>query len=330
MKELADEGRPTENPVCTAPVEWKGTKRIIDGDSDPSRFYELGLWLNVPEVVYRAWPGINYSSIKGLAAQGQVAAHYIADRGKTEERSTVSKEFGRVGHAALLEPDTLDERFRILPDINPETGKKFARRGKYWESLQAQFPDAAWVSAYDMARAKTMAAKVRENPKVSEILDGAQMEVSAQWLDPGSGLVCKTRIDIFKPSLAADAKTTIRRRPYQFCRDMYRYAYHVQSAMITDCCSLLLADFDPHERPMPFDFIAIESQYPHLSYIVGGHDGFMEKDGTSSPLGFLELGRNAYRAALQHIAWCIVNDTWPGHSDERLEAVIPAYAAQEI
>lgn len=302
-----------------------------EGCEDPTTFEETGIWTHMPFDVYIQLPGVNGSSIKGMC-KGETDAHYFADKAWPSKEDTVAQEFGTVGHCALLEPEHLSERFQQLPLRNPHTGKKFVRNGSYWEELQAQFPGATWVSAADLNKAQRMAKSVRSNPKVMEILEGAEVEVSIQWIDPGANLLCKARIDILNlhRGIVGDPKTTKYRRPYQFCRKMYDYGYHIQSAMCTDGLSILLDDFDPFENPIPFKFIPVEKEFPHLSYVVNGHEGFDEKSGDLDPIGFLNLGRQSYRAALQHLAFCIINDIWQGHGDEERSPVIPAYALQEI
>ena len=187
------------------------------------------------------------------------------------------------------------------------------------------------ISAGAREQALAVADSARRHPHVAELLDGAALEVSFVWTDPGSGLLCKGRADILNRQRGVgDPKTTRHRLPYRFARQGYYLGYHVQVAMYTDGLSILLDGWDPKRKPIPFWLIAIEKEPPYLTKVFDGHAGYLEADETSLPTAYLELGRQAYRGQLQHIAWCINNDEWPDYGDEVQEMVIPRGAGLEM
>lgn len=287
-----------------------------------------GFHFGVPESDYRAWPACNYSALK-ILVQGGTPAHYRALLDSDDEDSgTKAQTFGRLAHRAILEPDRLDS-FRQLP----ENIKR--RTGKDWVALCSDnpgitfLPPAEWSQhEQQKERAKRLRDGVMQNPILADIIGRAKPEVSMLWTDKDTGLRCKARMDLFTGNEIGDIKTTSLNVPYQIARSAYKYGYHIQVAMYTDGASLLLGRCC-ELKPIPFWFIFIETNEPHLVSVYNGHAAYDERSDRNDPHGFLKIGRDAYKAALRTVKECEQSGEWDGHPLEPLEMAIPKYAGWE-
>ncbi len=303
-----------------------------------------GIYYDMPEAQYRALPFAHYSAVKSLCL-GKTPAHYIALRDNIECDSD-SKAFGRLVHEALLTPQVIERTERLPDNIK-------SRRGAEWERLRDAFPEKTFLPPSEWAtfqRERDVAYRVRDSilnhPIAGELMRDISTEVVIIWTDKETGVRCKGRIDILgkNSDYLGDIKTTSKFIPYQIAKSGYYFGYHIQSAMYTDAvCQLTGKDLD---NPMPFWFIFVESEYPHLVSLYNGHSAFDERNVTmdvlenvdeeigylaqrKQELNFLEFGREQYKAALRTIANCEMTGEWEGHPFSPLEMVIPKWAGSE-
>lgn len=303
-----------------------------------------GIYYDMAESQYRALPFAHYSAVKALCL-GKTPAHYIALRDNIECDSD-SKAFGRLVHEALLTPKVLECVEKLPDNIR-------ARRGAEWEQLRDAFPEKTFLPSSEwktFQKERDVAYRVRDSilnhPIAGELMRGIRTEVVLIWTDKETGVRCKARVDIFgrDADYLGDIKTTSKFIPYQIARSGYYFGYHIQSAMYTDAACQLTGK-DPKD-PMPFWFIFVESEYPHLPLLCNGHSAFDERkqaaefhDSEESyegyladrakSLEFLEFGREQYKAALRTIAQCENTGEWEGHPYTPLDMVIPKWAGSE-
>lgn len=318
-----------------------------------------GIYYDVPEAEYRGWDAVNYSLLKGFC-MGDTSEHFRYDREHPDEdEDSLAKAFGRVAEAAVLQPKVVRERFAVLPQTYPAESSRGRGENKVVETTQKPWNMNAgycreWVAEKgtegvecvrhaDMERAKVVAASVWGHKAARRLLEGVKVQVCVVWKDPGSGMLCKARLDALHPQYGiGDLKTTRHRLPGQAVRAGYSLGYHIQSAMYTDGASTVLEQYDPEKKPIPFHFIFVESRPPHLVFVANGHSAFMEgfggQDDRSDPLGYLRMGR-IYQQSLRNLAYCIKHDNWFAHAgqdypdgippDEH-EMIVPRWAEMEF
>ena len=284
---------------------------------------EDGIYQELDEQIYRLLPFANYSAVKKLAL-GATPAHYrAAHRG--DDKKTKAKSFGQIVHTAVLMPAWF-EQFQPLPE-------QIKRRvGKEWEALKEAHPDHEFLSAaewnkFEAARdsAYTVREKILEHPVAKNLLAEFFPEAVIVWTDKETGVRCKCRIDVYSPQrrLIADIKTTSKPNPYMIAKSGYYLGYHIQAAMYTDAVQAITG------KELAFWFIFVESEPPHLVAVANGHDAFDERVENSNPGGYLELGREQYKWALEVIAKCEESGEWDGWPLDPTEMVIPKYAGFE-
>jgi len=166
---------------------------------------------------------------------------------------------------------------------------------------------------------------VLDHPVAKTFFDDFHPEVVLIWTDEYSGIRCKGRVDCLAKdgSLMADPKTTSKRMQYQMAKSGYYLGYHIQAAMYTDGYAAITGN------EIPFYFVFIESEPPHLVVPANGHSAFDERTDADSDKGYLELGREQYRAALMTIARCTESGEWDGYPMEVMDMVIPKFAGME-
>ena len=280
-----------------------------DGNAEP----QVGLFRGMSFDKYQALPGLHKTSLHVMVAQTPAHYHYAITH--PDETDTPAKRFGRLVHTMTLEPSVADERYVVAPETAPD-GKPWDRRYKAHKEAWAAWAKAnagrEIVDPAMMLRAAAMVSEVRGHRVAKDILADAEVELSVQWVDPGTQLVCKARPDVAKGCVLADLKTCNTADPTRFPRDAYAYGYWFQAAFYLDGCRAVGLDVDT------FCIIAVESDPPHCVAVY-------QLDPAE-----IELARAQYHGVLQQIVFWTKQGRWPGYSDELMDLVAPPYAGLEL
>jgi len=132
--------------------------------------------------------------------------------------------FGTLVHAAILEPDTLEERFVAGPDVRGNSNA--------WKEFVESCPGKVVVKQKEWADALEMRDAVLRLPEFRVIQKHGQFEVSCVWRERGIGLA-KGRLDAWVPvenGINVDLKTTSALDAAAFERALWDYGYYVQGA----------------------------------------------------------------------------------------------------
>lgn len=276
-----------------------------------------GIYQGIDFDEYRSWDAVNNSSLGPLRRS---AAHYRAAL-EAERTETDALRFGTICHHGKLEPLELLRRYTVQPDLTeglvddngepyakPKATKAYKERVAAWE---AQNHDKEVISQQWFDLILGMSRALDAHSLASEWLgaDGPA-ECSLIWQDPGTGLMCKARIDkLAEPrGMAVDLKTT--RDAQEFERAIVNFGYGRQAAMYADGLRVLTG------RPWRFGIIAAEKESP-----FGVRAAPMSDD-------VITAGRIEYRAALEQIAQSRQSKRWPGY-ESPTEWGLPAWAAPE-
>lgn len=270
--------------------------------------------------VYHSQPGYSSSLVKQMSCPAK-AQHYL----NSEQTDKPQFAFGRAVHAAVLEPEHFDKRYRVAPDYSKRTKAGLSEWAEYIEQLGIDsesitaLPAADWFSEidaqtgislmakddYDKAQAITTA--VMNNTQVNKYLKGGQAETSIFWTDPKTGLSLRCRPDYLTKDYIIDLKTCVDASRDSFSKAIERYQYHLQAAMYQDGVRAAYNDY------RPFIFIAVEKTEPYLSAAY------------SLDPESVELGNIQYRENLIRLADCIERNEWPGY-DSDLNLQLPPWA----
>lgn len=261
---------------------------------------------SIPFEQYVLEPGLNQSKL-GALRQCPAKFKYILD---AEEKSSPAQDMGQLFHSLVLEPDSFNDRYFCLPEIDRRTTK-----GKeLYAELTALHADKIPVKPDDFNAAHEMAAAVRNNTHANYLLQGAHTELTLDWVDEATGVACKARVDAYNEELGivVDLKTTVDASPQGFPKKLLQYGYHRQAAWYLEA---LKRNGEAAEH---FVFIAVEKTPP---FLVGV---YRISDDT------IRLSKAENEKLLRIYAECKRTDTWPGYTQGIEDISIPDYAINSM
>lgn len=242
--------------------------------------FEPGLFSNVAEDEYHApEPLLVSNTLIGRALRSP--AHAWAYLHGSDQADTHALAFGRALHRALLEPP-----------------------------LYAPFSESTKRGREDNEAIAGIVAEVTRHPVAGPMLTGGSAELTARWVDPGTGLPCKARVDYYVQSLGLviDVKTTTDAGLDSFQNSIAKYGYHRQQAHY-------MAGLQVLGKPArAFVFIACEKEPP---YVVG----LYVLDEIA-----LRKGDEQRRNGMAILADCVSRNEWPGLSTSIQTISLPRWA----
>jgi len=277
----------------------------------PPPALRMGLTYDLPIEVYHGdTTSVSKSSLDDLERSPWHYWSLHLAPGRPAREATPQMQAGTLAHCAILEPQALDARYVVGPDVDHRT--------KAWKEWLATLPPGREaIDAAQLATAQAQAKAVRAHPELARALSDGRAEVSARWVDEATGVVCRCRPDWVWPVDAfgvvlVDVKTCPDASPRGFARSVAQWRYHVQAALYSDGFEAA-SGLQVHA----FVFAAIENKYP---FGVAAYT-LLDED--------LERGRRAYRRNLAIYAECRRTDTWPGYPGTVQEIGLPRWATFE-
>lgn len=180
--------------------------------------------------------------------------------GINDRESSDSMDLGTLAHAAILEPNALEQRYKLIPD--DVLSKSGARAGQAWKDFAAANQGVILINQQQLDAIHEIAASVRRCDVVAEALDApGHAECAIQWVCEACGMLRKARLDWLTADYAAviDIKTTRDCSAQAFARSVVNYGYHRQAAYYTEAVEALSG-----KRP-PFVFVAVQSEPPYVA-----------------------------------------------------------------
>jgi hypothetical protein len=254
---------------------------------------------------YHASPGVSNTM---LSAMRKSPAHCWAlhlDPTRPRATSTAAQSAGSLAHTAILEPDTLLQRYVVRPD-----GMTFqTNAGKAWRDAQT----LPIVSLDDLLQAEAQRNALMRVPVLRDLLSNGIAESSAFWTDKTTGLQCRARPDWLhhhepKCVTVLDIKTISELTPESIARAIATYGYHRQDAHYTagvEATGLKVEAF-------VFGFVS--STYPFLAVAHVLDDDTREQ------------GRDEVAELLERFAHCQKVGEWPAFGDGYQLIGLPAWA----
>lgn len=243
---------------------------------------------------YHAGQGISNTHLTNLVRS---PAHY--QQWLTELQSdTDDMKLGRLTHAVLLEPETVQSRFLIAPNDDGRTKeyKDFAKDNAGFEIIKPKM----------LVQAKTIAealkGKVLSNPSLNNLFVGLN-EQAFYWNDPDTGILCKCKPDVLtNVGIITDLKVTEDASEKTYQAQIARQMYFMQSAFYIDGVNHAIqqAGLDL-VHPDSSVLVAIERDAP---YEIGIY--------ALDPRA-IAFGRAQYKRLLKTYAECLKTGQWPGY-----------------
>ena len=203
---------------------------------------------------------------------------------------------GSAFHKIVLEPETFDDEFAIMPQVDKRT-----TQGKL---IIAEFIiESAEKTVITQEQYDTicgMRDSIMSNPYARKLING-NIEQSMYWADELTKVECKCRPDVWRKVadrvVITDLKSTKSVMPNDFMRDVVKYHYDLQTAMYRDGVS---KNLNIPKENIDFVFIAVEKKPPYLLNIMQADTYVIQK------------GEADFREYIGTYAECKEKDLWYG------------------
>jgi exodeoxyribonuclease VIII len=244
---------------------------------------ELVYGQSFPE--YQASVGLNASVLK----EGRKSMLHLKHAWDTPRKDTPQMQHGRAVHCLLLEPGEFESRYKswdggrragnaykdFLADAEAHGAEVLKEEGE-WSFRSVLDTGKAWLN----------------RPDVLSLVRGGRPEVVAFWGE--DRMQCKARLDLLKPDVLVDVKTTADIEARAFSRQFYALGYDIQLAWYRRAVEVLTGS------TLPVEIIAIENRLPHDIAIV------------PVPEEVLDVAWAKCASTLLRLRECLAADTWPG------------------
>jgi len=253
-----------------------------------------GLYFNVQEHEYRAWPLPSQTQFKAGAAS---PAHMQAAMEAGDSAPTDAKRLGSALHVAFLEPELMPSKV-----VRWDGG---VRKGKAWDEFCDEHATKTILTPAQHEQLVGMVRSLRKHPFVREWQTKVEgVEVSA--IGEFCGVPCKGRCDALTPSPLVDLKKVRSGDIRSFTNDIVRYGYHMQAAMYRKLFNRDRFVLLTVEDKAPFDVVPYEM----------------------SP-ALLREGDARLQALVLEYRRCKETGIWPGRSDEIVLIECPEWVASD-
>lgn len=211
--------------------------------------------------------------------------------------------FGSAAHKMILESDTFDAEYAVMPEVDRRT-----KAGKAEiEAFKEMHPFQTHIDAESFRTILQMRDALMQNSDVCEILEGnKRVEVPFTWIDGETGENCKCKADILTELYGipyiVDYKTTTSCDDGAFESACRKYGYRFQAGFYAE--GIDLCTLEEHQ----FAFIVQEKTPPYASRVY-----FCDK-------GFVKQGRREFHTLLTKYHECKKSNDWKGYSTEYLYA----------
>ena len=198
---------------------------------------------------------------------------------------TAELKFGKLVHCLCLEPNEVDVRYALAPDVDRRTtaGKEAFTR---WAHANA---GKEAVSADDWDRAHRIRDAVMT--EAGHMLTGGEAEKAYLW--ERDGVLLKSKLDYVGASIV-DIKTTSAEDEDALTRAAWTYGYHISAAAYQEAVQAV------EGRKLDKWFIFVTKQAPHQVVVLKAGQEFIDR------------GRAKWDSAVRLYQACDEFGHWPG------------------
>lgn len=276
-----------------------------------------GIYSGIPDEVYHGdRTSLSSSGARALLAPSSPEIFHHQRQQPPEPKPQY--DFGHVAHKFVLGEGA--EIFELDPAVHglnkDGTPSKSPTSTAMWQQAAEEARKLGQIPMHiaEVAKAKAMAARVREHPLAGPLLSDGTPELSGYWHDPETGVRLRFRPDwLPNPGrgrlIVVDYKTSTSAYPGHFAKAAAEYGYHQQAPWYLDgLAACEIAD------DAAFLFIVQSKTAPYPVTVI-------ELDPED-----IELGRRRNRKAINLYAQCVAADHWPDYG-QRVHCVsLPSYA----
>ena len=259
---------------------------------------------------YREHPAISRSQLFKLRESPEKFRYYMDN----PEQPTPALVFGQLLHSMVLQPETLNRDFAVMPTIDRRTKSGKEEFAAFEENSKGK----TVVTAEMFETAVAMFGKLMSNDYVRQLLDG-EREKPFFWTDDLTGEECKCRVDCLTSingmDIIVDLKTAENADTDTFMRHAIKYGYNLQAAMYGEGVKANTG------KEHAFVFIVIEKKPPYAINIL------------QADKAFVLHGFDMFRELIGTYHECKTTGNWYGYLGKHNiinNLPLPAYLAKEI
>lgn len=242
---------------------------------------------------YHNGPGVSRSGIMEFLKTPYHYWYKYLKPNREIKKATKSMEFGAAFHPYILEPELFAQDF-AYEDINIDG--RTAEGKQYRKEFKEKNIGKKILTHNDYLQLLGMIESIKNHPTAPSLIDGAQYEKSIYWIDPDTGILCKTRPDILHPNMACDLKSTSNASEREFQWAIKKFGYHIQAGMMHEGFKHALGI-----EILDFIFIAVEKDKPHAVAIYPLDEASLAK-------GIVD-----FKNTLVQFKNCLDTNCWPGY-----------------
>lgn len=277
--------------------------------------------MNSSALMFAAGQGYESESITGFAAGSRMyanmpAAQYHSDKEALScsmlkpllvspadfqenlmslNKATKAMDFGSLVHGLVLEPHLIGNDFSVYPGIADG-------RSSEYKSFLAKNASRLVVDEPTFNRARKLAEKTLHRVvfgrPFGDFVNEGIPEATIYVEEPTTGLMLRTRLDLYHPEFSFDLKTTRHGQVNAFIRDAVDMHYDFQAFMYTIARSL----YEGRTNPAKFVFIAVQTEAPNSIHQVTAGETFMSN------------GAKKFQEVLSVYSACMKTGFWPDSS----------------
>lgn len=203
---------------------------------------------------------------------------------------------GSAFHKIVLEPETFDKEFMIMPHFDRRTKEGRLGYENLMNKVQGNCITLITKEQYDTICG--MRDSIMSNPYARKLING-NIEQSMYFTDDLTKVECKCRPDVWRKVadrvVITDLKSAKSVMPNDFMRDCVKYHYDLQTAMYREGASKVLGV--PKDN-IDFVFIAVEKKPPYLLNIMQADTYVIQK------------GEADFREYIGTYAECLETSNW--------------------
>ena len=238
---------------------------------------------------YRAFPALNQSAAKVLIANSP--AHYQAYI-NTPQEETKALKFGTFVHAAVLEPQTLDDLYATAPEVDRRT-----KEGKEtWAAFATANAGKTILDAEESAIGHLVASHARLALKTHGVVfDATEVMYHVDYC----GVPLKAAIDGVAGDYLWDIKTTDDASAAGMLKAIRNYRYNLQAYWYR-----LVYELATGRRPLGFRFLFVEKEPPFATAVceVGPE--------------LMSYAVSDFEKAITLFKECSASGVWPSYPEE--------------
>lgn len=220
---------------------------------------------------------LSYSKLRTLQVSGALTyqRRYLED---LRDPMTEAQILGIATHKKLLEPESFDEDFLVLPKLDR---RKKADKEQYENAVEEAAVTGKLIIQEPAAEAAAaMAAAVNNHPLVAPLLDGALKELELKWYktatygDQQHDFPTLAYLDFLNPTLKAMGDLKVISGgfdPYRFPTKAKKEFYHGQTGLYLEGAEANSIEVES------FNFILVSSKAPYDVAVCPTEREFMER-----------------------------------------------------